>query len=49
VDVAEGTIGTAQAVDERERPRQAEARLAAFEAVQALERRAVLVVRDQGR
>jgi hypothetical protein len=45
----ERPLRVAEPVEERARAGQAEARLAAFESVEALERRAVGVVGDQGR
>jgi hypothetical protein len=46
---AERALGAAEPGDERARALQAEAGLAALETVEALERRPVRVVRDQGR
>jgi hypothetical protein len=46
---AERPVRAAEPGDERARAVQAEARLAALETVEALERRPVRVVRDQGR
>jgi hypothetical protein len=42
-------LGAAQTVEEGARAGEAEARLAALETVEALERRPVRVARDQGR
>jgi hypothetical protein len=49
VEGGEGLLGVAEPVEERARAGQAEARLAALETVEALERRPVRVARDQGR